>query len=645
MAVLDQRAELAGNPNTAQTAVRSVTIRDGELAATSSVIDAGVRVDHCSVVQDSILYVFGGQLPPSLASTQSSSLPLFASLNLTSFYESSTEPAQWEELPSENAIPVLNPQCVLTGTHLLVVGGTPVDQSLINPFASKSPMMYCGFQAYSFSEQGWQSLLPQETGTSTVMIALNRTGHAATWLSDAGNGQPGLFLMGGLHYNGSLPANDAYVFDPFIIPAIGGQPIIAAQSIPNNLPPPTVNSGATSVNGGTSVLFFGGIELPSQIAPTSIWEFTPRTSIWKSLSASLPNSMPSVKTGWVNQKDDLLVIDISTGNTGATSAVIPLSNAGLRRRQIVPQSGSPAKMDGYSVAFDTQQNLAILSGGDGTDTSSINIFNATSNSWSLVSLQQSLSPTTTPSATPTSSLPSSTASSSAPSLQTGSATSTGFNKANLLAPIILGGILGVLGLLGLILLCISYRHRRSRKGKQGKSHSSMSPAGLWLKYGNRKSEDALSKAIGGEIFLRNLEEKHGLKRGADQGRGKSGWSKYFTTSWYHGGNNQRGSVSTSTTTQALVNETRDHQGPYGGGWDAESHYSKTSSFASVISVDPKRASSHSNRWSGMIRWSYNKRSTKASDASSGVLGSTLGTSTFPLGTGTGTLGAGGVYKL
>jgi hypothetical protein len=62
---------------------------------------------------------------------------------------------------------------------------------------------------------------------------------------------------------------------------------------------------------------------------------------------------------------------------------------------------------------------------------------------------------------------------------------------------------------------------------------------------------------------------------------------------------------------------------HGGGWDAESHYSKASSFVSIRSersVASKRESS--GRWSG-LRWSYQKKM-RASNASSGVLGGTLG---------------------
>ena len=186
--------------------------------------------------------------------------------------------------------------------------------------------------------------------------------------------------------------------------------------------------------------------------------------------------------------------------------------------------------------------------------------------------------------------------------------------------------MGLLGLIGILLLCISYRHRKLAKRKEGRSVNSAARAGIWLKYDN-KPEHPIAKALGGEIFLRNLEEKHGLRgspnKHLSQDRTRTGWSKYFSTSWYHSGQNQRESVSTNTTGRALVNETRDQTGSYDGGWDAESRYSKASSFVSFESRTSRRDSSFTGRWSG-IRWSYNKKM-RASNASSGVLGSTLST--------------------
>ena len=593
-------------------------------------------------MQNSILYVFGGQ---ASSSSQSSTFPLFASLNLTAYLDNTSDSSElptWQALPSADAVPVLNPQCVLTDTHLLIVGGQPLDHAKINPFATNTSMTYCGLQAYSFAEQGWQSLMPAAGSNSeTVFINLNRTGHAASWMTNVGNGQPGLFVMGGIHYNATLPANDAFILSPFTIPSLGGQPVIGAASIPNNLPPPTVNSGSAVVNGGTSVIFFGGTELPSQQQPTSIWEYSPSIDTWKTLSVSLPNGMPNANTGWIRPGNELVVVDLSEANTGSEVAMIPLTNAGLRRRQQSPSAPAPEKMDGSSVAFDPIRNLAIVSGGNGVDQNTLNIFNTTSDSWSVLSVNNVNS--ITPSATGSSATISLSSTTSTASLQSTSGSvaqpqSSGFNKANLLAPIILGGVVGLLGLLGLSLLLISYYHRRVRKRKQGRTQSGVTPAGLWLKYGNRKQEDPISQALGGEIFLRNLEEKHGLRRDKSAGgrdRRKTGWSKYFSASWYNSSNNQRGSVSTANTARALVNETRDHAGPYGAGWDAASRVSKASTFLSVASEDTKPVSVEGERFSGS-RWSYYKK-IRTSNASSGVLGSTLGD--------TGSIGAGGVRRL
>ena len=583
-------------------------------------------------MRDSILYVFGGQLPPSISTSQT--LPLFASLNLTAEFTDSTSQAAWVTLPSSKAIPVLNPQCVLTDTHLLVVGGEPLSPSIANPFSTGAPMTYCGLQAYSFADNAWQSLIPETGVDQMTAVSLNRTGHTASWIRDVGNGSPGLFVMGGIHFNATLPANDAFMLNPFIIPAEGGQAIIGVSSVPNNLPPPTVNSGSATVNGGTSVLFFGGKVTQTQEEPTSIWEYTPSSQLWKSLPVSLPQGMPNVLTGWVDsQQQNLITIDVSTVNTAEEVCVVSLANAGLRRRQSPPAS-SPAKMDGYSVAFDPIRNLAIVSGGDGTNPNNLNVFNMTDKSWSVLNLQKPLQPTSfsTISATPTTFATRTSSATSSLSSSSGTITptdpsiitpndSTGFNKANLLAPIILGSILGLLGILGLLLLLISYRRRQSRKNKADHSHASVSPAGLWLKYGNRKPEDPVSAGLGGEIFLRNLEEKHGLKRNQSE-LGRTGWSKYFSASWYHSNQPQRTSGSTTNTARALVSETNG-QNAYGGGWDAESHYSKASSFVSIRSERSDHSKRESfGRWSG-LRWSYQKKA-RASNASSGVLGNTLG---------------------
>jgi hypothetical protein len=620
MVVLDRRG---GSPTTSTALTASSTQLNAPSQTLSAAENAGARINHCSVVKDSVLYVFGG-----VSLSSSSSIPVFASLNLTAPFDHSDDLPSWEELPSQNAVPVINGQCVLTDTHLLVIGGQPLDPSKINPFSSSTPITYCGLQAYSFAEQGWQSLMPPQTNSEMVFIALNRTGHTAGWFTDVGNGSPGLFVMGGIHYNSTTAANDAFVFSPFTIPSLGGQAIIGAASIPHNLPPPTINSGSALVNGGTSILVFGGTVPPSQEEPTTIWEYTPKINTWKTLPVSLPHGMPNAKTGWVDGELNLITVDVSSANTLGDVSIVPLVNAGLRRRQMA-QSSAPSKLDGSSLAFDPIRDLAIISGGNGVDSNTINIFNKTSNSWSVLSLESNVLPTTT-----TSSVPSSTTTAtSLPTTTTGSAKadSTGFNKANLLAPIILGGVLGLLGLLGLILLVISYRHRRTLKKAKGRSPQSITPGGLWLKYGNQK-QDPISQALGGEIFLRNLEEKHGLKRNPTDRR-KTGWSKYFSASWYHS-SNPRASASTSGTARALVNETRDHTGPYGGGWDNESRFSKASSFMSMVSVDRTRLSDNA-RWSIVENKWEEHRKTAASNASSGVLGSTLGS----------TLGAGGVNKL
>jgi len=630
MAVLDERQEATS------TAVASSGTQNTPPSATlSSTIDAGARVYHCSVIQDSILYVFGGQISPSATSNQASSLPIFASLNLTaaSLNDNPDEPAGWQELPSTNTIPVLNPQCVLTPTHLLIVGGTPLSESYINPFAENETVTYCGLQAYSFAEQGWQSLMPESDEEETIFINLNRTGHVAEWIDNVGNGNSGLFVMGGIHYNATVPANDAYMMSPFTIPAVGGQAIIGSASVPNILPPPTINSGGALVDGGTSILFFGGLESQIGQAPTSIWEFAVSTSSWRTLAPTLPQGMPNVKTGWVTPETNLVAIDLSTANTGAeVVAVVNLATAGLVKRQ-GSSSTSPAKMDGYAIAFDPITNMAVVSGGNGESPSDLQVLNMTSNTWSVLSLQQQnfQSPTTSgistvsPTATATGTF------ASAPTL-TGTATTTpitatssssssnsvSFTQANLLAPIILGGVIGILGILGVTLLIIS-RCRRRARSKNSKPNLRKPPSnnGLWLKYANQK-EGRATPTLGGEIFLRNLEKKHGLRANTPQpqpieqrdNREKTGWSKYFTTSWY-GKNNTadpRASASTAETARALVQETRQHNGPYGAGWDAESHYSKASSFVSVAShqSDRRRESTFSGRWSG-IRWSYGKR--------------------------------------
>lgn len=616
---------------TATATATSPTTTSNSVATSLSIPDAGLRIDHCSIVRDSILYIFGGQQISS-SSSNSSSFPLFASLNLTTLSNSQNLPT-WQEMPSTNAVPVLNPQCVLTDTHLLVVGGQPTDPDKVDPFASSATITYGGLQAFSFAENAWQSLLPAGGLDQFVPINLNRTGHTASWLTDVGNGSPGLFVMGGIHFNATVPSNDAFIFNPFTIPAIGGQAIIGTSSIANPAPPPLWNSGSAIVDGGTSVIVFGGKNLQTQEIPTSIWEYSPKTQVWTTLPVSLPQGMPNVQTGWVDSQSSLVVVDISTANTGNDASVVPL--AGLTKRQSSSPATTPSKMNGYSVTFDTNQNMAIVTGGDGANESQMNMFNVSNQQWSVFNIQHNVqTPLLTSSITPTTTTLSTSSSfaisSAAPTVSLSptntNATlqqpqSTGFNKSNLLAPIILGSVLGALGLVGLVLLIIAYRRNKRTKKSQ---HTSISPAGLWLKYGNRRDRPP---QIGGEIFLRNLEEKHGLKRGNSE-RGRTGWSKYFSTGWY---NNRVSAGSTSTTARALVNETRHHTGPYGGGWDAESQYSKPESYmsGSVYSVGKgeergeERQSTTSHRWSDRFRWSLVNKKTRQSARSSGVLGNTV----------------------
>jgi hypothetical protein len=616
----------------------TTTALDAQSTSSVSKVNAGIRVDHCSIVRNDILYVFGGRLPPS-SSSSSTNMPLFAAYNLTAHFDDPKLTGTWTEMPSLNAIPVLNPQCVLTDTHLVIVGGQPVNSSLINPFASNAPMTYCGLQAFSFAENGWQSLMPEGNLGELAVINLNRTGHAASWLEDIGDGSQGLFVMGGLHFNATLPANDAFILNPFVIPAIGGQAIIGASSIANNLPPPTIGSGSAVVNNGRAVLFFGGRNVQTGEVPKGIWELNSLTKLWTALSVSLPQGMPHAGAGFVTPQDSLVTIDVSQQNTGTDVVVVPLSSAGVKRRQLTSPSSPPGKMDGTSVTFDLARNIGIVTGGDGAEGANLNIFNATDNTWSQVAVQiplQLTSTSTTASSTakPTPTSPiilvPSSSSSTQPTLLSQPA-ATNFTKSNILAPIILGSILGALGLIGLILLLISYQRRRAAKSS---TRTSVSPAALWLKYGNNGKDNRNRPAppnrttgqppFQGEIFLRNLEEKHGLRRGASE-RGRAGWSKYFTASWYRPDPRASGDT-TDSMAQALVRETREHSGPYGGGWDANSTYSKASSFISMASRSSRGPERGSSRWSSGLRWSYGNKKPRASNASSGVLGSTLGVS-------------------
>lgn len=631
MGVLDRRQTTPTATTTSSSSSSTDSAPSADVSLSSKAFYS--RTGHCSVVKDSVLYVFGGR---DGQSTNNPDFPTFIALNLTT--ELNANQPEWQVLPQANTIPVTNAQCILADTHLIVVGGTPLQSSLINPYATNATITYCGLQAYSFAEQKWQSLMPQTVNPTTVFLNLNRTGHATGWFEDIGNGQPGLFVFGGLSFNSTTPANDAFVMSPFVIPAIGGQPIIEATSLANILPPPLKNAGAAVVDDSTSILIFGGTTASSGEL-TTIWEYTPKTTGWKTLPATLPHGMPNAKTGWVDSQQSLIVVDVSSANTQGDNVVVNLANAGLRRRSLA-HTNAPSSLNGASVAFDTDLNLAIVSGG--STTVDFNIFNMSTNAWSQSVFVE---PTTTNTTTNTNS----TATQSV-SLQTSTGgaikgQSTGFNKANLLAPIILGSVLGFLGLVGIILLFISKRHRKNQNAKKGKSHASVA-AGLWLKYGNQKQsrddENPYTKGPGGEIFLRNLEEKHGLKR-APTDRRKTGWSKYFSTGWYWSSSNNnahRASASTAGTARALVDETRDHTGPYGGGWDTESRYSKASSFLSVVSVGDGKGMSGGGQWD-RVSWS-DQRKTRASNASSGVLGGTIDVPSMPS---TSAFGAGGVRRI
>src|SRR5579859_2787966 len=95
------------------------------VATTSSSVEAGSRINHCSVIFNETLYIFGGEATNS-SSSSTSTFPLFASLDLNSAFTKSTKDLSWQVLPSTNAVPVLNPECVVTETHFLVVGGQPL---------------------------------------------------------------------------------------------------------------------------------------------------------------------------------------------------------------------------------------------------------------------------------------------------------------------------------------------------------------------------------------------------------------------------------------------------------------------------------------------------------------------------------------
>src|SRR5437773_6750043 len=176
MAVLYRRNETTGSRTISTTTIASSTQLSAPSQTLSASANPGARLNHCSIVKDSVLYVFGGQ--PSLGS---SAMPLFASLNLTDTFEHGDDQPSWKELPSQHAVPVINAQCVLTPTHLLIVGGHPLDSSKVDPFSSKTPVTYAGLQAYSFAEKAWQLLMPPTS--EMVFINLNRTGHVAGWFT------------------------------------------------------------------------------------------------------------------------------------------------------------------------------------------------------------------------------------------------------------------------------------------------------------------------------------------------------------------------------------------------------------------------------------------------------------------------------
>lgn len=390
---------------------------------------------HCSVIHENTLYAY--------SHLGFASIPLHRN-------------GTWTELDPGRR--VSGASCVSAGVNghhneqaLYVIGGTGASDD------------YTGIQRYSFQSKKWETLTP----TSPVMG--NRTDHRAVYLKSSS----AILVYAGNMEGSSTPSSDTFLIDtapPYTVTAWSGynaSPAIDPVLLPWN------DHEAALVGGTTD----RKVHLFHSSSPTE--------GGWRETKMSLAHKLPDdVRCALLSRQDGSKVLesfDMTVSPNTVTSVALMNANgkpakpghilgnsASKRATKHAPfgkfptydgQFASTKKWKDYSLA-QGDNNMVVISGGDGTD--SLAIFNQTSNSWMNATKlfygdepkQQILGPTTTSTSTSTSTPTSSPSQTGAPAGD-GDSTSVGT-----IVGATLGGVCGAAVILVIILLFLKKAHNK-----------------------------------------------------------------------------------------------------------------------------------------------------------------------------------------
>ena len=448
--------------------------------------------DHCSVINNNILYVYSPQA--------------FQSIPLQ-------EGGKWTQLPmGTSAIGATCVQAFPAGdgskAALYIVGGS----------ANSSTTGYSGLQRYSFSDQKWSDITP------VVPVTKNRQKHAATYLSSSSS----ILIYAGSQEGDSLPSSQTF--------AISTNPPYSVRAFSSDAPP-VVEPTLLPWNGSHAVMV-GGESQNKRIYTFSL------NDGWQALNVNLTNGLKDrskVQSTLVNGDDGSKVLetfDTTTSPNTVTRTVLLNANGQPARQgeqvgnpsssSASPSSTSPrpakrrkrnlalsdwplynstlaptTTRTGYSLAQDSK-GLVVLSGGNDQDP--LSIFDQRNNQWlnatgffggsnTQQSSTSTSSPTTSSSANPA-------ASSGAG--DNGASDAARRNQTLKILGATLGAIFGVAALLvGLLLLLRCLRRRKEAQRRQR-------PQGFPEDRKNR-----LSFADQGASFMSEAGGSFGLTRDRD----------------------------------------------------------------------------------------------------------------------------------
>ncbi|KAF2094647.1 hypothetical protein NA57DRAFT_80444 [Rhizodiscina lignyota] len=433
--------------------------------------------DHCSVINDEILYIY--------SEDGMQSLPL-------------KKGGKWQTLPM--GVSITGAQCILAPSDddsksaMYIVGGA----------ANSSMSDYTGLQRYTFASKKWDIIKP------LVTVTQNRQNHGAAYLKDSSS-----ILV----YAGSQDTADPTLSSQTFL--ISTSPPYDVQSYTSTAPPLTQpqvmtwnDSHAVLIGGGTdnkAVYTFGAQEGWADLGTTLQQGLQSHTTMGcdivmgddgskvletYDLSKS-PNEVARIVL-WADGQPAKPGQTVG-GSSSSSSSRKRKRDSTLTLKNWPPYNDSLAptvKRNGYSLASDGN-GLAVISGGASKD--AIVVFDQRKNAWvnttQLLGSQAPLSISSSSSARPSST---DSASSISPPTSSASATSAptdalsppdgdSHTRTMTVLGATLGTIFGLAAILIIILLLLRWKREKRKRAEAG--------------YVNEKEQDRLSFADQGTEFM------------------------------------------------------------------------------------------------------------------------------------------------